>query len=1282
MAGESGQIAAAFVRIYPDLSDFQATVEAGATQAGDQIATGVQAGLREGAAGFAPTEGQLSMFGAEAGAKIGDGLAAGVASGVEKSVSELEAIPAAAAAAAEESAAAGKAASDKMGSGFMSGGMGKIFGGGLIAAIGGTVLGHLASSAADTAEQMMKLQTVMGLSAQQAQRFAIEASGAGLSTQKLTVMAGRLDKQLASASSGSASQAKALDQLGISADTFANSKAPEQAALLAKHIAESNLPAKELSGLVKKFNIDPAALTGAHSYGDLLKVIEKGLQTSAQTGNAFARTLAQNGISITAFKAQNFPDQLATIAAAYEKAKTPAQGLALVMTAFGRQGVQMLPMIQNMAMLKKTADELHLPKIDERGAEVAGMQFKELDTYVKFLAQDLAVKLVPPITAVAKKLIDIATPIVEFVKHSAAAQAAIAALAGGFLAFKAVGVVESIFTPIITVIRNLVTLIPGVTAEMVGLDTAMDANPIGAVAVAIGALIAGLVVLYEKVPAVRNVINDAFSGIKAVVGDTVTFLEGLWARWGATITADTDKVWGVVKQVVSDAIKVVSAVIQTTVQVIEAIWQRWGSTIESVARTYFDAVKTEIETVVKVIADIIRIALDLIHGHWSKAWKDLENLVSTVFSGIETIILDSTKIMLTLAEAVGKAILDGVLAGLKGIADLVMKGLGKIGDGISTIAADALKWGEQLGETLVKGILSGLGGLAKDVGGGIVSGLKGAVSWAGGILHGSGNFQFTNEAVGVPMGQGILDGIDKALAGNAVGKKMASKIKDATASALESLQTSFKSLEAKAKELGPSLGAAGEAALQKLHDAVAHAVTTTDVTNARAAISKASAQLSSDLATLKQHIADAKVFDGLKTQAAKLGQDVTPAITAAMKKIQDEMATVVTVSGQAKIASQVTKLKNQIAALLQQIKTKISSEQSAFSSAFSQLVAPLDSAFQKATQKALASMQVMVKTAQGSFLFGGAAGSLTPAEVQLQNLQAAHDAAALQAQLAADQAQLTADQAGNASAIAAAQDTYNKAAAAVDAAKNALLPDPASIKEAQDALANAAAGLKDVTDPGKNSSQTLADTQAIAEDNYNIQIAALQKTADAENQAAQDQLQAAQSAFQDQRDLLQTQMDQRLAILEKGMEDGTLSAQQGMDALNAILTDPNYALNANGAAFAIGGNIYTGLQAGLAPVFQLLTQLQTDLSKVGVKIGGGTIPYTSPVVTTTTPAGATSQGSGPYIGTLTANDVKQQITDPIVDALATQTKVIQGQQTTVNVTSSNPILQLGVSVPR
>lgn len=209
-------------------------------------------------------------------------------------------------------------------------------------------------------------------------------------------------------------------------------------------------------------------------------------------------------------------------------------------------------------------------------------------------------------------------------------------------------------------------------------------------------------------------------------------------------------------------------------------------------------------------------------------------------------------------------------------------------------------------------------------------------------------------------------------------------------------------------------------------------------------------------------------------------------------------------------------------AIRQKLQAMLSDMQQALSNSLQELQSQADSNFQQNTQDAIDNMQVMVHSSAGDFMFGGSI-TQTPAQIALQQLQASHDAA--QNQLALTQAQ-------------------------------------------QDLIQAQASG-----DP----QQILSAQQALADAQYQIQVAQLQSQADIQQTAADKQLQAAQVAYQKQRDLQQQAMDQQIQDYENLMQQypdktsyylgliaqtySTYGVNWGQVALNGMVTGFQQALD-------------------------------------------------------------------------------------------------------------------------
>lgn len=123
--------------------------------------------------------------------------------------------------------------------------------------------------------------------------------------------------------------------------------------------------------------------------------------------------------------------------------------------------------------------------------------------------------------------------------------AGVAGIGAAFVAWKA-------FSIISTVTKAL----QGMTIAQAALNLVMNANPIGLVVTAIGALVAAFVVLWKKCEGFRNFWKDLWDGIKSITKGALNFLIDLINAWikglNAMLTPVRGIVYGVAKAFGSD----------------------------------------------------------------------------------------------------------------------------------------------------------------------------------------------------------------------------------------------------------------------------------------------------------------------------------------------------------------------------------------------------------------------------------------------------------------------------------------------------------------------------------------------------------------------------------------------------------------------------------------------------------------------------------------------------------------------------------------------------------
>lgn len=212
------------------------------------------------------------------------------------------------------------------------------------------------------------------------------------------------------------------------------------------------------------------------------------------------------------------------------------------------------------------------------------------------------------------------------------------------------------------------------------LNLAMDANPIGLVVIAIGLLVAGIIIAWKNSKTFRDIVTGAFNAIKkvvvAVVGTVVDFVKNHWrlllailgGPFGLAIALIT-KYWRQIYNAVSAAISwvlnfvkkhwrlllsILGGPVGLAIALLTKYWSqikgvfksginwvtdRWRSLwngVKSTAKSAWNAVKDGVSGFFGGLKGAFRTGVDAIKGIWNKiqavAEKPVKFIVNTVYS--------------------------------------------------------------------------------------------------------------------------------------------------------------------------------------------------------------------------------------------------------------------------------------------------------------------------------------------------------------------------------------------------------------------------------------------------------------------------------------------------------------------------------------------------------------------------------------------------------------------------------------------------------------------------
>ena len=172
-------------------------------------------------------------------------------------------------------------------------------------------------------------------------------------------------------------------------------------------------------------------------------------------------------------------------------------------------------------------------------------------------------------------------------------------------------IIVSIAVPLLTFINLLagMMIVTKVAKALSAMFTVLAANPIMLVVAAIGALVAGFVILWNKSEAFRNFWKGLWAEFKPPVMELVNSLKDLWNN--------------------------------VILPIGKLIWSYWGpklkdtfTTIKNLFIIVADGIKTRVQTLIAVFRGITDFLTGVFTGNWSKAWSGIKNAFTSYVSGL------------------------------------------------------------------------------------------------------------------------------------------------------------------------------------------------------------------------------------------------------------------------------------------------------------------------------------------------------------------------------------------------------------------------------------------------------------------------------------------------------------------------------------------------------------------------------------------------------------------------------------------------------------------------
>lgn len=280
-----------------------------------------------------------------------------------------------------------------------------------------------------------------------------------------------------------------------------------------------------------------------------------------------------------------------------------------------------------------------------------------------------------------------------------------------------------------------------VTAAQWLLNAAMSANPIALVVIAIAALVAAFVVLWNKSEAFRNFWINLWDNVKAVASTAWEAITGFFSAAWDTIKAVWDVVLGY--------FQTLWAGIQTTFSVVSEVLSGFFSAAWNAIKAIWDFVVGYYQGIWNGIKAVFSVVSSVLTSFFSAAWNGIKavwNAVVAYYQGI----WDGIKAVFSVVSSVLTEFFSAAWNGIKGIWDAVSGYFSGIWESVKSVFSGVESWFQSIFSaawTAVQGVFSNFGSffqglwdtikstfsnlgssLSDAIGGAVKSGLNGVLS--------------------------------------------------------------------------------------------------------------------------------------------------------------------------------------------------------------------------------------------------------------------------------------------------------------------------------------------------------------------------------------------------------------------------------------------------------------------------------------------------------------------------------------------------------------------------
>jgi phage-related protein len=252
---------------------------------------------------------------------------------------------------------------------------------------------------------------------------------------------------------------------------------------------------------------------------------------------------------------------------------------------------------------------------------------------------------------------------------------------------------------------------------------------------ALPALIAAFHKAWEAIgAAIQWFIDNPLKWIKQRAAEFQAF----WHAHGQELRDVANTTWMFISRLIDSVWTITLGLLKVGLAVLKQVWNVTWAALRDTVKLVWHTIQTIVTTGYHLVMDVIGVFLDILDGHWKQAWDDLKKTVSDAWNGLKALIGGWLKDAGHLLYDVGKALIKGLVNGIKDSFNSVKNTLGDLTNKLTSWKGPPEKDATLLysaGKSIIAGLVRGIADSFSSV----KSVLTNLTVFIGGALHQSGD---------------------------------------------------------------------------------------------------------------------------------------------------------------------------------------------------------------------------------------------------------------------------------------------------------------------------------------------------------------------------------------------------------------------------------------------------------------------------------------------------------------------------------------------------------------